>query len=124
MGRRILVVDDHVSTADTLKMFFELDGYEVAAAYNGLEAIELVSGFGPDIVIMDINMPLMNGMDAARSIKEQNPGTNIKFIAVTGLDQSDDRVNILEAGFEHHLVKPVDPNQLRELLTSLTTEAA
>jgi len=124
MRRRILVVDDHQPTADTLQMFFELEGYEVAIAYDGEQALEVAERFSPDIVLLDINLPKMNGREVAVTMRQLSPQTRVDFIAVTGLDNDEDRISIAEAGFLHHLVKPVDPNQLRDLLASLSMEAA
>ncbi|WP_020473879.1 response regulator [Zavarzinella formosa] len=114
--RRILVVDDNVDSAQSLGMMLELLGSEVRTAHDGLEAIETASKFRPDVVLLDIGMPKLNGYEAARRIREQPWGRTIILIAQTGWGQEEDRRKSREAGFDHHLVKPVDPVSLRSLL--------
>jgi signal transduction histidine kinase len=115
-GRRILVVDDNRDSADGLAMLLELGGDEVRTAYDGLAAVEAAAQFRPEAVLMDIGMPMLNGYDAARRIREQPWGRDVLLIALTGWGQDEDRRLSLEAGFDVHLTKPVDHRALTKLL--------
>ena len=120
---RILVVDDNRDAADSLGMLLANLGYEVHTAHDGLEAVGAAAAFRPDIVLLDIGMPKMNGYDAARRIRELR-GDNVVLIAVTGWGQDEDRRRSAEAGFNHHLTKPVDLRALRKLLTAARVPVA
>jgi CheY-like chemotaxis protein len=117
--RRILVADDNRDAANTLSVMLDMLGYETHAAYDGLQALEAAARFRPDVALLDIGMPKMNGYDVARRLDEQPWGRDIVLIAVTGWGQTEDKQRTLEAGFDHHLVKPVDPAALAALLASL-----
>ncbi|MDI1275149.1 response regulator [Polaromonas sp.] len=106
--RKVLVVDDNVDAADTLGALLGMDGFAVSTAYDGVAAVAQARAVAPDIVVMDIGMPGMDGYDAARLIRQQPGGNRILLIALTGWGQSADRKRASEAGFDHHLVKPVD----------------
>jgi DNA-binding response OmpR family regulator len=93
-------------------------GHEVHAAYDGLTAVEEAERVRPDAVVLDIGMPRLNGEDACRRIRSTSWGKDVVLIAVTGWDQEDNRRRIVDAGFDAHLVKPVDPSALMELLAS------
>jgi signal transduction histidine kinase len=114
--RKILVVDDNVDAADTLQSLLALDGFEVTAAYDGLAAVAQIRTVKPDAVVMDIGMPGMDGYDAARLIRQQPGGSDIVLIALTGWGQPTDRQRASLAGFDHHLVKPVDYDLLMTCL--------
>lgn len=114
--RKILVVDDNVDAADTLQALLGLDGFVVTTAYDGIAAVAQVQTAKPDAVVMDIGMPGMDGYDAARLIRQQPGGLEIVLIALTGWGQSTDRQRASKAGFDHHLVKPVDYDLLRKCL--------
>jgi PAS domain S-box-containing protein len=115
--RRILVVDDMRDNADSLAMLLELGGNEVQTAYDGLAAVEAAARFRPDVVLLDIRMPKLNGFDACRRIREQPWGKNMMLIALSGLGQEEDQRRTEEAGFDSHLVKPVDPAVVNRLLS-------
>jgi signal transduction histidine kinase/ActR/RegA family two-component response regulator len=115
-NRQVLVVDDNRDGADMLHRLFEADGFTVATAYDGFEAIKQVSRSRPDIVVMDIGMPGMDGYEAVRRIRQQPGGENILMIALTGWGQEDARRLTAEAGFNHHMVKPVDFDVLKGFL--------
>ncbi|MBG6076713.1 PAS domain S-box-containing protein [Polaromonas sp. CG_9.11] len=115
-ARRILVVDDMRESADSLAMLLRLDGDETQTAYDGVEAVERAAAFRPDVILLDIGMPKMNGHEACRAIREQPDGQSILIIAMTGWGQEADRRKSLEAGFDHHLVKPLDFAALTKLL--------
>jgi PAS domain S-box-containing protein len=116
---RILVVDDGVATADTLSLFFELEGFETLTAYNGLSGLEMARESHPDMAFIDIGMPEMDGNETARRLREI-PGCEAAIlIALTGWGQEEDRRKTQESGFNHHLVKPAAPAALREMLSLL-----
>ncbi|MEX2303200.1 MAG: ATP-binding protein, partial [Bryobacterales bacterium] len=115
-ARRILVVDDVQDNADSLAMLLRLGGNEVQTAYDGLAALEAAERFRPDVMLLDIRMPNLNGYDACRRIREQPWGKGMMLIALTGWGQEEDQRRTEEAGFDSHLVKPVDPAALNELL--------
>ncbi len=116
--RRILVVDDNRDAAESLAITLRLLGHEVAMAHDGLQAVETVSTFQPDVALLDLGMPKLNGYDAARRIRDQW-GKSLLLIALTGWGQEEDRRRSHEAGFDNHMVKPVDPQGLMKLLAEL-----
>jgi PAS domain S-box-containing protein len=120
-GRRILVVDDNRDSAESMAEMLRTFGSEVALAYDGVEAVEKAESFRPEVILMDIGMPRLNGLDATRRIRERPWGREIKIAALTGWGQEGDRAKSREAGCDGHLVKPVDLDQLQKLLTELTT---
>ncbi len=115
-ARRILVVDDNRDAADTLGMALRSMGNEICTAYDGLRALEVVSEFRPDAVLVDIGMPGTSGYEVARRIRERPQGFEIVLIAVTGWGQPRDVGRSRAAGFNHHFVKPVDVAALMALL--------
>ncbi len=115
-ARRILVVDDNRDSADSLAMLLKLTGNETHTAYDGLEAVEAAATFQPDVVLLDIGLPKLNGYEAARKIREQPWGKNMVLVALTGWGQEEDRQKSKEAGFNAHMVKPVDLAALMKLL--------
>ena len=116
---RILVVDDNADIVDSLGMLLELQGYAVAKARDGLEAVAAAGRFGPHLVLLDIGMPRLDGYGACRRIREQPWGKQMRIVALTGWGQDDTRRKCDEAGFDRHLVKPVEPAALRRLLAEL-----
>ena len=119
---RILIVDDNVDSADSLAMMLQLMGNDTRTVYDGLAAIETSKTFAPHAVLLDLGMPKMNGYDACRRIREHPWGKNMVVIALTGWGQNEDRHRTHEAGFDHHLVKPVAPETLLKDLARLVTE--
>jgi CheY-like chemotaxis protein len=117
-GLRILVADDNHESAESLALMLELMGNEVRTAHNGIEAVAMAEGFQPDVVLLDIGMPKLNGYEVARRIREHPTGSRIMLIALTGWGQATDKQRSLEAGFDHHLTKPVEPHTLERLLAS------
>ncbi|HET9225395.1 MAG TPA: ATP-binding protein, partial [Thermoanaerobaculia bacterium] len=107
-GRRILVVDDNRDAAETLTMLLEMAGHEVRTAYDGLEALDAAAEHRPEVVLMDIGMPRLNGYEAAGRLREQEWGKSVFLVAITGWGQEDDRRRTSEAGFDAHLVKPIE----------------
>ncbi len=112
---KILVVDDNRDAAETLSMLLELKKHEVRTAYDGEDALQLAEDFRPHMVLLDLGMPKMNGYEACRRIREHAWGAQMTLIAVTGWGQEDDRRKSAAAGFDRHLVKPVNPETLDEL---------
>jgi DNA-binding response OmpR family regulator len=118
-GVRVLVVEDNADAAETLADLLRLWGYEVGIAHDGQAAVEAAPGFRPDAVLLDIGLPRMNGYEVARWLRRQSDLGGVLLIAVTGYGQESDRARGREAGFDHHLVKPVDLEVLRRLLAEL-----
>ncbi|MBV8232331.1 MAG: response regulator, partial [Planctomycetaceae bacterium] len=122
--RRILVVDDNQDSARTMSGLLELLGHEVHTAFDGVEAVEAAKQFGPEVILMDVGMPRLNGYEAARRIREQPWGREVIIIALTGWGQAGDRVQSREAGCDDHLVKPVNLPDLERLLAELEESMA
>ncbi|HEX5716704.1 MAG TPA: ATP-binding protein [Thermoanaerobaculia bacterium] len=116
--RRILVVDDNEDSAESLAILLTLKGNETHTASNGQEAVEAAARLRPDVILLDIGMPTMNGYEACRRIREQPGGDDVVIIALTGWGQDEDRRRSSEAGFNEHLVKPLDPAVLMKLLAA------
>ena len=102
-------------------MMLQIMGNDTRTAYDGREGADVAGAFRPDVVLFDIGMPKLNGYEACRLIREQPWGTGVTLIAVTGWGQDEDRHHSREAGFDHHLVKPVDPHELMKLLAGFQT---
>jgi CheY-like chemotaxis protein len=119
LKRRILIADDLRDSVDSLAMMLRMAGHEIQTAYDGLEAVQAAATFRPDAVLLDIGMPKMNGYEAARHIREQPWGKNMALVALTGWGQEEDKRRAFEAGFDHHLTKPVDPAALEKSLAGL-----
>jgi PAS domain S-box-containing protein len=119
--RRILVVDDNQDALESLSRVVTLLGNDVRQAQDGLEALEVGQSFRPDIVLMDLGMPKMNGFDAARRMRQEPWGRELSLVATTGWGQDEDRRRSAEAGFDHHLVKPIAVSALREILDKSPT---
>lgn len=117
--RKLLVVDDNQDGATSLAMMLRILGNEVRIAHDGLAAIEVAAEFRPEIILMDVGMPRLNGLDAARRIKSEPWGESMSIIALTGWGQEDDRQRSADAGCVGHLVKPVDMSQLEQTLSAL-----
>jgi len=118
-SRRILVVDDNRATTCTHATLLQQTGNEVHIAQDGMEAVEKAETLKPDIILLDIGLPKLNGYDTCRAIREQPWGKDIIIIAQTGYGQEDDRRRAQEAGFDGHLVKPVDHTVLVKMLVGL-----
>ena len=116
---RILVVDDNQDSADSLGLLLQLLGNEVRIAHDGLAGVNLANEFQPRVVLLDIGLPTLNGFEAAERIRQQPWGKEAVMIAVTGWGETVDRQRSKKAGFDYHLVKPVDPDVLTRLLQTL-----
>jgi PAS domain S-box-containing protein len=117
--RRILIVDDNLDAARSMAMMLELLGNDVRTAHDGVQAIELVEHYRPDVVLMDVGMPRLDGYDATRRIRAQPWGRATIIIALTGWGQDDDKARSQEAGCNGHLTKPVNLSDLQSLLEKL-----
>jgi signal transduction histidine kinase/ActR/RegA family two-component response regulator len=119
-ARRVLVVDDNVDAADSLALLLEREGHQVLVAYNGEDALRLYAEQHPEAVVMDIGLPKLNGYEAARAMRMTQGAHPLLLMALTGWGQGEDRRRSQEAGFDHHLVKPVAPRAIHELLVNNT----
>jgi two-component system CheB/CheR fusion protein len=119
LGKRILVVDDNADGAKSLMMMLRLLGNDVQMAHDGLEAVEAAERFRPEVILMDIGMPRLNGYEATKRIRENEWGRNISILALTGWGQDSDRQLSREAGCDAHLVKPVNLPELEQQLLAL-----
>ena len=111
-GYRLLVADDFGEIADSLAKVFELMGHTVHVAYDGEQAVRIAEAFRPDVALLDLGMPKLNGYEACRRIRATAWGRGITLIAQTGWGQDEDRRRTREAGFDHHVLKPIDPGAL------------
>jgi signal transduction histidine kinase len=116
---RILIADDNADSAESMGMLLRLMGNDVRIASDGLDAVEQAASFQPDIVLMDIGMPRLDGYEAARRIREQEWSRDTLLVAVTGWGPSDDSDDATAAGFDHHFTKPLDPAELRRLVSGI-----
>jgi PAS domain S-box-containing protein len=119
VGRRILIVDDSEDGAESLAMLLRLGGHETYQAHDGQEAIKAAERLRPDAMLLDIGLPILNGYEVCRRIRKEKWGQHLTIVALTGWDQEEDRHRSREAGFDAHMVKPVDHDELLKLLASL-----
>jgi CheY-like chemotaxis protein len=119
-GLRILIADDNEDAAESLMQLLEMMGNSVLRANDGLQAVAMAQEMRPEIVILDIGMPRLNGFEACRRLRAQPWSNDVVMIALTGWGQADDRRRSMDAGFDHHLVKPIDPLVLERLLSNLS----
>jgi PAS domain S-box-containing protein len=122
VGRRILIVDDNRDGAESLAMLLQFGGHETHMAHDGLEAIKAAEQLRPDAVLLDIGLPKLNGYEVCKRIRNEPWGKEIVLVALTGWGQDEDRHRSRDAGFDAHMVKPVDHNLLLNLLASLPSE--
>jgi len=113
---RILVVDDNRDAADTLAVLLQLDGVETLTAHDGHDCLQKVIAFRPEVILLDLGLPEMSGYDACRRIREYPWGRQILVIALSGWGQTSDHQKSRDAGFDSHLVKPVDHEKLMGLI--------
>lgn len=119
---RILVADDNLDAADLLAMLLSSLRCEVATAHDGEQAVEVARTFRPEVAVLDIGMPRLDGYEAARKIRAESAGRRLKLVAMTGWGQEEDRRRAREAGFDEHLLKPVDLEKLQALLEAMRTD--
>ena len=116
--RRILMADDNRDAAQSLAMLLELEGHEVTVVHDGHAAVEAFKEFRPEVVILDIGMPGLDGYEVARTVRQDSLGRAVTLVALTGWGQDRDKARALAAGFNHHFTKPVEPSRISELLRS------
>lgn len=117
--RRSLVVDDNPDNAESLALLMRMHGDDVRTAHDGLAALEIGERFQPQVILLDIGMPQMNGYETCRALRERDWGREAIVIAQTGWGQPEDRERALQAGFDAHLVKPIEFVALTELLATI-----
>jgi CheY-like chemotaxis protein len=122
--RRVLVVDDNHDAADSLGMLLEFLGAEVLVAHDGHAALAAIRSYQPAVVLLDLGMPGMNGLEVARRIREDPVSRDITLVALTGWGQREDRRRTTEAGFDYHLVKPADVGMLQSILSMRDLQAS
>jgi CheY-like chemotaxis protein len=121
-GLRVLVVDDHPDAAESLAALLQGAGYQAAVAHDGPAAIAVATRLRPDVVLLDIGLPGMNGFEVARALKEAPETRSCVLIAVSGYGQTEDHQRSREVGFDHHLVKPADFVELERILDCVRRE--
>jgi len=124
MKERILIVDDQQDIADALARLINVLGYEAKVVYDGREAIKLAAGFAPDMALIDIGMPRLDGYEVAKEIRRQPTGANALLVAVTGWTSREAKYRAYEAGFDLHVAKPLTIDGLKELLSLVDPAAA
>jgi CheY-like chemotaxis protein len=117
--RRVLIVDDNEDSANSLALILELGGHETASVYTAVDALQRATAFRPDVVLLDIGLPGMDGYEVAQKMRELPGLRDIRLVAVTGYGRSDDRIRAREAGFDEHLTKPVEYAVLQRILAGL-----
>lgn len=115
-GTRVLVVDDNHDAAASLALLLDLNGFDIRTASDGVEALEVADTFQPEVVLLDLAMPRLDGYATAREMRKRPWGRSVRLLALTGWGQEEDKRRALEAGFDHHLTKPVDPGVLQRLM--------
>jgi signal transduction histidine kinase/CheY-like chemotaxis protein len=119
ISRRVMVVDDNADSAESMAMLLRINGHLVETAHDGEEALEVAERFQPDAMLLDLGMPKLNGFEVCRRIRATAWGGSVLMIAQTGWGQAQDRARTLEAGFDAHLTKPIDPDAVNEMLVGL-----
>jgi CheY-like chemotaxis protein len=116
--RRVLIADDNRDAADSLAILLRMDGHDITVVHDGNEAVATIESLRPEIALLDIGMPGLNGYEVARHIRQGPLGTLITLIAVTGWGQASDKARAAAAGFNHHFTKPIEPDVLVQMLRS------
>jgi DNA-binding response OmpR family regulator len=115
----ILVVDDDRDSAETLAVLLRVEGYRAETAYDGIEALRVAESCQPQLVLLDISMPEIDGFDVAAKLRERTWARNVRVVAITGWNRVDDRERARMAGFDEYLVKPLDLERLKAVLRAL-----
>jgi PAS domain S-box-containing protein len=116
---RVLVVDDNVDAADSIALLLSIDGFEAHSVHGAIAALDTVVSFKPDVVLLDIGLPVMDGYEVARRLRSRIPAEQMRIVALSGYGQQTDRDRAAQAGFDDYLVKPVEPSALTEFLRAL-----
>jgi CheY-like chemotaxis protein len=114
--RRIVVADDNEDAAQSFAMLLSFAGHEVRIAHDGAAALEALREFRPDVAFLDIGMPQLSGYEVAEAVRAEPWGSEMKLFALTGWGQPEDQLRAKTAGFDRHLVKPIDPTEIDRLL--------
>jgi CheY-like chemotaxis protein len=117
---RILIVDDSADSADSIATLLRMLGYAVRAVYSGQSALEAAAEFEPNLVLLDIEMPVMDGHEVARRFRQHAQLKTARLIAISGFGRESDRQKSHDAGFDHHLVKPFMPEELLQLIAGFS----
>ena len=117
-AKRVLIVDDNIDAAESLGLLVELTGHAVRVVHSGPTALTIAQEFQPSIIVLDIGLPDMDGYEIARRLRSNPHFTDVMLVALTGYGQAEDRRRSREVGFDHHLVKPVDPEKFQQLLAN------
>lgn len=120
---RVLVVDDNADSVSMLSMLIELKGHTTATAQSGQEALDVAARFRPDVVVLDIGLPGMDGYQVAARLRQQPDCSGVVLVALTGWGGEEDKQRTRAAGFDHHFTKPVDPQALEQLLATAAQRA-
>ena len=115
----VLVADDNRDAADALATLLEIEGHRARAVYDGRTALEAGAAMRPEVVLLDLGMPDLDGYETARLLRASDWGERVTLVALTGFGQDSDRERTRETGFDHHLVKPVDIEELLSLLAAV-----
>lgn len=116
MPRRVLIADDNLDAAESLQLWLQMTGHDVHVAHDGHAAVAAAESLQPEVVLLDLGMPGLSGLEAARAIRQAPWGQKMVLIALTGWGQDEDRRQTREAGFDHHLIKPVSPDEIEALI--------
>jgi CheY-like chemotaxis protein len=119
MAMRVLIVEDHLENRVTLEKLLTLYGYEVSTAADGLTGFEAIATLKPDVALVDIGLPGIDGYEVARRVRSELGDSPVRLIAVTGYGDAEGRAAVLKAGFNAHLVKPINPTDLVRKLSEL-----
>jgi CheY-like chemotaxis protein len=124
MNHRILVADDNRDSAESMSVVLQMMGNEVLIVHDGVGAVEAAAQFRPDLILLDIGMPRMNGYEAARRIRDEPWGKQIVLVAVTGWSKAEEKQRADQAGFDHHFTKPVNIVELETLFGRMQSSRA
>ena len=119
-GHRVLLVDDNADALEPLSLLLEAKGHQTRTATGGAEAITLADEFRPQCVVLDLSLPVMDGYEVARRLRQQPYGGDVVLVALTGWAGREVRTKAAEAGFDYHLVKPVNWDELEQIIRSMT----
>ncbi len=117
LRRRVLIADDNIDAVESLQLWLEMAGHEVHTAPNGRRALAVAEELKPEVVLLDLGMPELSGFDVARQIRAAPWGRGMVLIALTGWGQEEDVKETREAGFDHHLTKPIPPDEIEALIS-------
>ncbi len=123
-GHRVLLVDDNVDSSEPLSMLLQAKGHDTRVATDGAEAIVIAEEFRPNCVLLDISLPLMDGYEVARRLRQRPYGNDLVLVALTGWAGTEARTKAAEAGFDYHLVKPVNWDELERIVQNVPKPTA